>query len=367
MRYRGRNIDVVAFWNRYVELPSGTKDDDTFLPKVACPNPGHDTVKRHFQVNASEPYVHCFAHCGISGSWEHAICVIEGFYDKRGVDLEICRGAWDTKPAKRTTQQREQLRRYHRAHRDAQRVILGAAGGKLAPGKPRKKLSSSRTTESVRASDLEYESFLPAVALEYLESRGITDRSIATWNLGWMPDEKRIAIPAHDENNRLKFLIKRGVLPKQNPKYLYTEGFPKTAILFGACRIDLGMIKSHGLGLVEGSIDTIVQHQHGLRFFGGILGTGISERQCRIVAKFRPRKIFLWFDRDTSGVINIEIAAGRLRKYPLYVVRYPKGKSDPAETTEKEAWRQIDRAVPISKFITRNGLSVRSRRKESVG
>lgn len=366
MNFRGRAIDPLAFWERYVELPTGTKVDphDSFLPKVACPNPEHDTLKRHFQINAREPYVHCFAHCGISGSWEHAICVIEGLYDKFKVDVAVAKRAWNKSPSERSENDREQLRREQRARREARRIILRASSGKLSKfqgtSSVRKKHGSPRPVNVVPVDELRYESFLPPVALEYLESREITDSSVSRWKLGWLPDEKRIAIPAYDENDNLKFLIKRAVLAKQNPKYLYTEGFPKTHVLFGAGQIDLGMIKSHGLGLVEGSIDTIVMHQHGLRFFGGILGTGISEQQRRIVARFRPRRIYLWFDKDSAGVHNIEIAAQKLRKYPLYVVRYPKGKSDPAEVTEQEAWRQIERAVPISQFITKNGLSVKS-------
>lgn len=368
MRYKGRTVDPIQFWNRYIEIPSGVRvDDDAFLPKAQCPNPEHDTLKKHFQVNAHEPYVHCFAHCGISGSWEHAICIIEGLYEKFKVDLSQCRSAWDKQPAKRSLGERDQLRRYQRAHREASRIILRASGGKIGIAeKPQiKKSTGAKATKVISSSTLEYESFLPQIALEYLKERGITQNSIATWNLGWLSDEKRIAIPARDENNVLKFLIKRAVLPTQNPKYLYTEGFPKTALLFGAGQIDLSMIKSHGLGLVEGSIDTIVQHQHGLKFFGGILGTGISDQQCRIIARFRPRRIYFFFDKDSAGIVNIEIAASKLRKYPTYVIRYPKGKSDPAEVTEKEAWRQLERAMPLQKFITKTGLSIRSRRKNS--
>jgi DNA primase len=154
-------------------------------------------------------------------------------------------------------------------------------------------------------------------------------------------------------NGRNRFLIKRAVLSRQQPKYLYTEGFPKTSLLFGACQIDPGMVRSEGLVLVEGSLDTIAFHQHGIRITGGILGTGISDAQCAIIAKLRPKRIVIAFDKDTAGIRNIEIAAGKLRKYPLYVMRYPKLKSDPAELTREEAYRQIDRAVPAFRFIAR--------------
>jgi len=86
MNYRGRQIDPIRLWDKYVELPSQVDQRESFLHKVVCPNPNHSTFKRHFQINLREPLVHCFAYCGISGTYEHAICVIEGFYDKYKVE-----------------------------------------------------------------------------------------------------------------------------------------------------------------------------------------------------------------------------------------------------------------------------------------
>src|SRR5213078_4334045 len=146
----------------------------------------------------------------------------------------------------------------------------------------------------------------------------------------WHIDEHRIVIPAHDENLHLRFLIKRALRPKDWPKYLYTAGFERTSLLFGAGFIDLGMVQSHGLILTEGSFDTIRLHQHGLANATGILGTGLSEQKRRTISRMRPKRIYFFFDKDAAGVVNIEIAARLLRKYPLYVVRYPARRSDPA-------------------------------------
>lgn len=356
MKYRGRTVDALAFWNKYVEFPNvRVEEADGFAPKVQCPNPAHDTDKRHFQVNLQEPMVHCFAHCGISGTWEHAICVIEGLYEKFKVED--------------APDDRERKRRRERALREARKIILRHAKIGRAEKPVRRNSHTPRATKAVPANELRYESYLPQVALDYLDGRGITADSVAAWNLGWLPDEKRIAIPARDENGRIRFLIKRSVLPQQQTKYLYTEGYPKTSVLFGACQIDPGMVRSDGLILVEGSVDTILFHQHDLRITGGILGTGISDAQCRIIAKLRPPRIILAFDKDSAGIKNIEIAAGKLRKYPLYVMKYPKLKSDPAELTREEAYRQIERAVPLLKFtreLERKGISLNVRRRKEI-
>lgn len=357
MNYRGRQISPLALWNKYVEFHADVDETDEFSPLVQCPNPSHDTLKRHFQINLQQPTVHCFAHCGISGSYEHAICVIEGLYEKFKVED--------------ATNERERKQRLYRAYRQARRSILrNASGGSKFHGKAHvQRIGSrnSRTASSIPLDALRYESFLPATALEYLEGRQISNDSIAEWQIGWLPEERRIAIPGKDENDRLRFLIKRAISDRQNPKYLYTEGFPKTSLLFGACQIDPGMIKSDGLILVEGSLDVIRLHQHGLRNTGAILGTGISEQQRRIIARFNPPRIYLFFDRDSAGVRNIEIAVPMLRKYPLYVVRYPRGKNDPAVMTKEEAHRQISRAVPAMKFVRENGLNVATKERNYFG
>lgn len=319
MKFQGREIDPISLWDNYVEFPGNLQAtiDGKFLPLVKCPNPEHDTNKRHFQINIVDGLVHCFALCGISGTYTKAISLIEG-----------C------------------------SERDARKIILGhkrrgSVGNAIA-----KKRHAVGVKSKIPIPD--YESYLPPVALDYLRDRGITENSVAAWELGWDADEKRIVIPAKDLRRITRFLVKRSVFPHQHPRYLYApEGVSKNALLFGCCFTDPGLVKSHGLILVEGSLDAIRLYQHGHRNVVATLGTGISEIQRRIVSRLRPRRIYIFFDRDSAGINGIEIASRRLRKYPLYVVRYPKGKSDPAELGRKEVERAISRAIPLARFTAK--------------
>lgn len=370
MNYRGRHIDPISFWNKYVEFPANMKIDgrDEFSPKMVCPNPEHDTLKHHFQINLIQPTVHCFAACGISGSYEHAVCIVEGLYEKFKVDLRAVEIAKSKEARNRTPADREALRKHNRAIRQATKSILRFSStrtsnqGYTPAAKKRKR---SGTIATVRPNELLYESYLPRRALEYLDGRGITPESIAEWEIGWLPDEKRIVIPAKDENGITRFLIKRAISDRQQPKYLYTEGFPKTSLLFGLDKIDLGLVKSEGLVLVEGSTDVIALRQSNLKTAGAILGTGISDQQVRIIARVSPPRIYLLFDKDSAGVHNIEIAVSKLRKCPLYVVRYTKGKTDPAELGEL-VHRQIKRAVPAMQFVRSNNLNVKPRERKVI-
>jgi hypothetical protein len=336
VRYRGREIDPVALWDRYVEFPAGMDREDMFSPLVFCPNPAHDnTASPAFQVNLREPLVHCFSRCGIEGTYEHAIAIAEGLYEKFNVHEAMTK--------------QETIARSNRARREAKKIILrGATGISHRPHQPRATIQRPKTVV------LDYQHFLPPVAVEYLRKRGIDESAISFWEIGWDKDEKRIVIPAHDENGKLKFLIKRAVLTAQNPKYLYSQDAVKTALLFGAGKVE----PQTTIVLTEGSFDVIKLTQHGFNAVG-ILGSGISDRQVEILSRLRPKRVVLMFDKDIAGVKNIENAMLKLKKYPLFVCRYPKGKSDPAELKRSEAHYSVENAVQAALWRARIGAKSR--------
>lgn len=318
VRFHGRVVDPVALWSNYVDFPENWEDDgDEFAPLVKCPNPDHETDKRHFQVNLNKDLVHCFAHCGISGTYEHAISMIEG-----------------------TT------------HRKARKtILLHSRIGKIEP-RARKKHGVKKKTPLL---DNTYDTFLPQVALEFLETRGISSASIAKWELGWDRDQLRIVIPAKDARGRVSFLVRRTVKPGVEPRYLYPKGAERESMLFGACFFDPGLIRSRGLILVEGTVDTIVQHQNGFTNTGGILGSYLSEKQAKQIMNLRPPRVFTMFDADGAGLEATFSVKKRLPMIPILVCRYPKGKTDPAELSEKESQRMQERALPIAQFSARVG------------
>ena len=325
MIYNGRQLDVLGLWGQYVTFPYIESPLPTFLPKVVCPNPEHRTHKRHFQINTKQPLVHCFARCGIQGTYEHAISTILGV-DEREARRLILRHTTVASPG---TDREIQYRVGTRKH-----VEAGAA--------------VEQDRQTLEGGGYAY---LGKQAIAYLDGRGIDQPSRGKWRLGFSEDENRIIIPAYDENGTFRFLIKRAIEGDGYLKYLYTDGAIKTSLLFGACMLDRERVRSQGLVLCEGSLDVIRLHQVGVTNAVGILGTGLSKRQARIVDKISPKRIYLFFDRDPSGVSNIYSVKERLPHYPLFVVRYPAGLNDPADFTGKEAERALEKALPISLFI----------------
>src|SRR5688500_16742210 len=83
MNFRGKSIAPIRLRSAYC---AAVDDEGPFLPLTYCPNPDHDNSRSPaFQINVEQPTVHCFGGCGISGSYEHAICVIHDLYEKHKV------------------------------------------------------------------------------------------------------------------------------------------------------------------------------------------------------------------------------------------------------------------------------------------
>lgn len=335
VRFEGKQVDPVALWSKHgVEFPANFDDDGTqeFSPLVVCPNPKHQTSKKHFQINLRKPLVHCFAGCGISGSYEDALAMVEGI-----------------------------------TNRAARKEILKHS--RVGVGAPRVR---KKTALTLVPPVTEYDRYLPPVAVEYLNSRRISSKQIEKWELGWDHDDLRIVLPAKDSRGRIRFLIRRTVKPKVEPRYLYPKESERNKVLYGACHIDPGMVRSHGLLLVEGSIDVIVQDSHEILPVGGILGSKLSLRQANFIMNLRPAAIYCMFDADLAGIRATISVKQRTSGIPVRVCKYPKGKDDPAKLTKEESQKSIMRSLDFTTWSRRAGIYVpkfpsNSKERKSVG
>lgn len=355
MFFRGKNIDPIRFWQEYCEIKPD--DNGPFLDLCFCPNPDHPNARTPaFQINIERPTVHCFSYCGISGSYEHAVCTIEGLYDKYGYDPEIGDDVENVKGTEREKVLQNKLRK-KKAYREARKIIyrkslsLGATGiRKNTTGTIGKATRATKTEKKhISENDLANYSYLPKDAKAYLKSRGINSDSRAHWQLGFDEKAKRITIPVKDSRDRINFIIRRGIYAWQRPAYLYSDESLKSTCLFGICALDKAMVRSEGLIVVEGSLDTILQHQDGFTNTVGVLGAYISERQRELIAGLRPKRIILFFDNDAAGVRAVDRASRDLAMYPLFAARYPRrsfGK-DPASLINSERKDAIGKAVPV--------------------
>ena len=177
-----------------------------------------------------------------------------------------------------------------------------------------------------------------AAALQYLRGRGLSDRTIRRFGLGYSDkysndlyrflkekeytddllrdsglfhyDEKhgfsdkfwnRVMFPIMDANSRVIGFGGR-VMGDAKPKYLNspeTVIFDKSRNLYGLH--EARRTKERQMIICEGYMDVIAMHQAGFTNAVASLGTALTEQQCALLARF-TKEILVIYDMDDAGV-----------------------------------------------------------------
>ena len=250
-------------------------------------------------------------------------------------------------------------------------IMLGTrAGVEVAPPTPRDR----RRRDQFELNRLALEYFkgnIHGAAERYLLQRGLSEESLATFELGYAPDEwdgliqyalkrgagdgellaagliaendrgrrydrfrGRIMFPIKDHLGRTVGFAGR-VLGEGLPKYLNTpetESFRKSELLYG---LDLakGSIRASGECIVvEGFMDVIALHQVGIDNAVAALGATLTREQAQTLARLDVKRLYLAFDADEAGrratLSGLDQAVGR--QFLVTAVTIPDGK-DPAD------------------------------------
>ncbi len=189
-------------------------------------------------------------------------------------------------------------------------------------------------------------------ARAYLASRGIPEKTIGQFQLGYSPDswdslrqemlrrgyregelaaaglliEKERREGTYDRfRNRLIFPIRdmngsvlgfgARALDDSLPKYLnspQTLIFDKSSVLYGIEQAKSAIRKQDSVVVVEGYVDAIVAHQYGFSNVVASLGTALTERQVAMIKKL-TKNLVLALDADAAGEMatlrGIEVAS----------------------------------------------------------
>jgi len=148
----------------------------------------------------------------------------------------------------------------------------------------------------------------------YLQERGLTPETIATFGLGYCAKGSmggRIAIPIHDSDGKLIAYAGRwpGNPPGDAPKYKLPNGFLKSLEVYNlhnAAKED----PSEPLVVVEGFFDCIKLWQAGFRRVVSVMGSSISDAQAALIERAAaPRgSVIILFDADSAGRAGCEQA-----------------------------------------------------------
>jgi DNA primase len=227
---------------------------------------------------------------------------------------------------------------------------------------------------------------------DYLSQRGITDKSIELWHIGYAPsggDELVAAAKRSGIDERL--LIGSGLVVRQSgaltdkfvnrlmftitdvtgrtvgfggrtldgigAKYVNsptTALFDKSNCLYGLNLARLAVGKSGVAVVVEGYTDVIMAHQFGFDNVVATLGTSLTQGHARMLKRY-AKSITLIFDSDTAGVTaaNRALELCLAQQIDIKVTSVPQGK-DPCDfllAEGAEAFAEVlSCAVDVFKF-----------------
>ncbi|MBI4088672.1 DNA primase [Candidatus Kaiserbacteria bacterium] len=254
-----------------------------------------------------------------------------------------------------------------------------------------------------RASEWYAGKFSKSPAEEYAKKRGLTDKTVTAWRLGYAPNEWRALLEAltaegftvpemlaaglikeadgkpgtyYDRfRNRLMFPIRdvagrvvaftgRALASDDVAKYLNspeTELYHKSEILFGMDFAKDAIRTRKFTMLVEGQMDVILTHQAGFENAVALSGTALTDRHLGLMKRY-SENLMLVLDADTAGLTATARSAELALRQGLRVkaARLPKGK-DPAELIApagggsasggKEFSKRVSDAKPIVDFF----------------
>ena len=153
---------------------------------------------------------------------------------------------------------------------------------------------------------------------DHLTERGFTpDEQLAAGLLvesdrgGYDRFRNRLMFPIRDARGRVagfggRVLASASDDPAKSAgaKYINTPQSPifdKSGLLYGLDRATDAIRKEKSVVVVEGYMDAIAAHQHGMANCVASMGTALTERQIRTLERFRS-KILLAMDADAAGI-----------------------------------------------------------------
>jgi len=359
-------LDVVAVIGEYIGLQ---KTGRNF--KGLCPFHAEKTPS--FIVSPERQSWHCFG-CGVGGDAFSFVMKKDGIEFGEAVRLLA----------------------------DKAGIILSQSYGDRANDKENQKLYEANEAAAQYYHHVLVNTPSGQTALQYLEERGISRKTIDDFQLGYSLDSwdalqkyltgrnvselENVGLVVKKEDSaydmfrgRIMFPIRnrRGnvlgfggrALDKDGPKYLnspQTKIFNKSNIIYGIDKGQSSIRQQDMVVVVEGYMDVLTAHQYGYTNVVAFMGTAITESQLRAVLNITSNLVLV-LDPDTAGSMaqdrGILVLRQKLEQkarktsmlasdssllFDIKLVSLPPGK-DPDEIIREstEIWeKKIDEAIP---------------------
>lgn len=176
----------------------------------------------------------------------------------------------------------------------------------------------------------------------YLDRRGFSREAMLNAGLvkesdrGGVYDRfrDRIIFPICDATGKPIALGGRAMNPTEKAKYLNspeTEVFSKSKVLFGLHHARKAIASEDHAILVEGYMDVVALHSHGIENVAAVLGTAINDRHISTLSRYsQSTRVIVNFDGDNAGIAAAKKATEAIAdtSIPLTVLTLPNG-NDP--------------------------------------
>lgn len=239
---------VVDLLSEMFGFPRGYSHSQENVP-FCCPHCDNGGKKYNLEVNVSKGVFHCWA-CGYKG---RLLKLFREFGQSRQLNIVLSLPIFDK-------------------HKNE--LIVTAAPGPRSSETEKVSLGPHRSLSVSWNDSHHYFS-----ALQYLKSRGITERLINKWDISYSesgPNKFRIIVPSRSEDGKLEYYVARGFYDYVKPKYRNPQ-IAKQEIIFGERFIDW----KRSVTLTEGVFDAIIS----LNAIP-ILGTEIRSHK-KLISKIR--------------------------------------------------------------------------------
>src|SRR3989344_6770010 len=337
-------IDIVDFISNYVKLNKAGANH-----KGLCPF--HNEKSPSFMTSVDKQIWHCFG-CGKGGDIFKFLQEIESLEfvealnilaDKAGVSLSKASKA-DTSHKSKILAINELAKKYF------EKALFKTQGGKKA--------------------------------LKYLKDRGINEKSIKNFNLGYAPNNwegltkflnktgfskkdiidagvvvsspkggydrfrARIIFPIFSVAGKVIGFTGRTVI-NEDAKYINTPQtilYDKSNVIFGLHQAKADIIKEDSVVIVEGNMDAVMSNQAEILNVVAVSGTSLTEGHLKILRRYTKNLIFC-FDSDNAGILASKRAIGLSYKLGFNIKAIKlKDNKDPADLIKEKgekAWQKL--------------------------
>lgn len=330
--------------------------------------PFHNEKTPSFSVVPDQGFFYCFG-CHAGGNAFKFLSMIENISYYEAIKLQAQRLNIPIPAYRKNAQELEQEQ-----HRNALLKIHELAGTffhncltKTAMGQTGRDYFAARQIDSAIIEQFQL-GFAPNLWDKLYTSftkRGITKELLEQSGLITVKDSgkaydrfrNRVIIPIADEHGHILGFGGRIINAQDSPKYLNSPEtiiFNKRYLLFGLYQAQKS-IKEHNYAIVvEGYMDAIALHSHGITNAVASLGTAFTPQQCRKLLRFSPN-IYFCYDSDSAGqsATMRALAIANNNGANVRVISIPDGK-DPDEFIKKHNAQEflvlIHKSLPLMEF-----------------